>query len=48
MIPEFRKLSAAKHFMIDLWRSAIRLQFHAAIDMLANAIEACPRLCVVR
>jgi len=28
--------------MIDLWRSAIRQQFHAAIDMLANAIEACP------
>ena len=29
-------------FMIDFWRSAIRQQFHAAIDMLANAIEACP------
>jgi uncharacterized damage-inducible protein DinB len=28
--------------MIDFWRSAIRQQFHAAIDMLANAIEACP------
>jgi hypothetical protein len=28
--------------MIDLWRSAIRQQFHAAIDMLAKAIEACP------
>jgi len=28
--------------MIDFWRSAIRRQFHAAIDMLANAIEACP------
>jgi DinB superfamily len=29
-------------FMIDFWRSATRQQFHAAIDMLANAIEACP------
>ena len=28
--------------MNDFWRSAIRQQFHAAIDMLANAIEACP------
>ncbi len=28
--------------MIDFWRSAIRQQFHAATDMLANAIEACP------
>ncbi len=28
--------------MIEFWRSAIRQQFHAAIDMLANAIEACP------
>jgi hypothetical protein len=28
--------------MIDFWRSAIRRQFHAAIDMLANAIDACP------
>ena len=28
--------------MIDFWRSAIRQQFHASIDMLANAIEACP------
>jgi len=28
--------------MIDFWRSAIRRQFHAAIDMLANAIKACP------
>jgi uncharacterized damage-inducible protein DinB len=28
--------------MIDFWRSAIRQQFHAAIDMLANAIDACP------
>jgi len=28
--------------MIDFWRSAIRQQFQAAIDMLANAIEACP------
>jgi len=28
--------------MIDFWRSAIRQQFHAAIDMLSNAIEACP------
>jgi len=28
--------------MMDFWRSAIRQQFHAAIDMLANAIEACP------
>ena len=25
--------------MIDFWKSAIRQQFHAAIDMLANAIE---------
>jgi len=25
-----------------LWKSAIRQQFHAAIDMLANAIHACP------
>jgi hypothetical protein len=29
-------------FMIQFWRSAIRQQFHAAIDMLANAMEACP------
>jgi hypothetical protein len=28
--------------MIDFWRFAIRRQFHAAIDMLGNAIEACP------
>jgi DinB superfamily len=28
--------------MKDFWRSAIRQQFHAAIDMLANAIKACP------
>jgi uncharacterized damage-inducible protein DinB len=28
--------------MIDFWRSATRQQFHAAIDMLANAIKACP------
>lgn len=28
--------------MIDFWRLAIRRQFHAAIDMLANAIKACP------
>src|ERR1700693_5226191 len=28
--------------MIDFWRSAIRQQFHAAIDMLADAIKACP------
>ena len=28
--------------MINFWRSAIRQQFHAAIDMLGNAIEACP------
>ena len=28
--------------MTDFWRSAIRQQFHAATDMLANAIEACP------
>jgi uncharacterized damage-inducible protein DinB len=28
--------------MIDFWRSAIRQQFHAAIDMLGNAIDACP------
>jgi uncharacterized damage-inducible protein DinB len=28
--------------MIDFWRSAIRQQFHAAIDMLDNAIKACP------
>src|SRR5580704_12308986 len=28
--------------MIDFWRAAIRRQFHAAIDMLANAIQACP------
>jgi DinB superfamily len=28
--------------MIDFWRSAIRQQFHAAIDMLGNAMEACP------
>jgi uncharacterized damage-inducible protein DinB len=28
--------------VIDFCRSAIRQQFHAAIDMLANAIEACP------
>ena len=27
---------------MHFWRSAIRQQFHAAIDMLANAIEACP------
>jgi hypothetical protein len=29
-------------FVIDFWRAAIGQQFHAAIDMLANAIEACP------
>ena len=29
-------------YMVDFWRSAIRQQFHAAIEMLANAIEACP------
>ena len=28
--------------MTDFWRSAIRQQFHAAVDMLANAIKACP------
>jgi uncharacterized damage-inducible protein DinB len=28
--------------VIDFWRAAIGQQFHAAIDMLANAIEACP------
>lgn len=28
--------------MSDFWRGAIRQQFHAAIDMLANAIKACP------
>lgn len=28
--------------MIDFWRAAVRQQFHAAIDMLGNAIEACP------
>lgn len=28
--------------MIDFWRAAIRQQFHAAIDMLANAMDACP------
>jgi uncharacterized damage-inducible protein DinB len=28
--------------MIDFWRSAVRQQSHAAIDMLANAIKACP------
>ena len=27
---------------LNFWRSAIRQQFHASIDMLANAIEACP------
>jgi hypothetical protein len=26
----------------EFWRSAIRQQFNAAIDMLANAINACP------
>lgn len=29
--------------MIEFWRAAIRQQFHAAIDMLANAIKACPK-----
>jgi len=29
-------------FMINFWRSAIRQQFHASIDMLGNAIRACP------
>ena len=28
--------------MIDFWRTAIRQQFHASVDMVANAIEACP------
>src|ERR1700729_1898589 len=28
--------------MMDFWRSAIRQQFQAAIDMLGNAIQACP------
>jgi hypothetical protein len=27
---------------VDFWRSAVRRQFHAAIDMLANALKACP------
>lgn len=27
---------------MDFWKSAIRRQFHAATDMLANAMEACP------
>ncbi len=27
---------------MDFWRFAIRQQFRAAIDRLANAIEACP------
>ena len=35
-------LTEKRGFMMDFWRSAIRRQFHAAIDMLANAIEACP------
>jgi len=40
--PHRRRLSGAPSFMMDFWRSAIRQQFHAAIDMLGNAIEACP------
>jgi len=28
--------------MTDFWRLAISRQFHAAIDILGNAIEACP------
>jgi hypothetical protein len=28
--------------MTAFWRSGIQRQFHAAIDMLANAMEACP------
>ena len=28
--------------MNDFWRAAIRQQFHAANDMLRNAIQACP------
>jgi uncharacterized damage-inducible protein DinB len=28
--------------MIEFWKSAISRQFHAALDMLANAIDACP------
>lgn len=28
--------------MVDFWRFVVRRQFHAAIDMLANAMEACP------
>jgi DinB superfamily len=35
-------LNPAEVFVIDFWRAAIRQQFHAAIDMLANAIKACP------
>ncbi len=27
---------------MDFWKSAIRQQFHAAMDMLGNAIKACP------
>ena len=27
---------------MNFWRSVIRRQFHAAIDMLGNAIHACP------
>ena len=27
---------------MDFWRSVIGRQFHAAIDMLGNAMEACP------
>src|SRR5258708_20979160 len=36
------RMTQAPTPMIDFWKSAIRQQFHAAIDMLANAIQACP------
>jgi hypothetical protein len=35
-------LASCGGFMIDFWRCATRQQFHAAIDMLGNAIETCP------
>jgi uncharacterized damage-inducible protein DinB len=35
-------MDKAQDCMTNFWRSAIRQQFHVAIDMLANAIQGCP------
>src|SRR4030088_3536216 len=40
--PQALSRQTQSFMLTDFWRSAIRQQFHAAIDMLANAIEPCP------